>query len=140
VCRLPEKSYTFSEELALEFVKSTYGIPTVALSAFLATGVFAGLKFFSFLTSLTLPDLPGLPDLPSIPTAGAILDKLNVGIVGEEKSKFVGDGLTCLADTPKTFTVLGQTFDDPLRGAKIATCMIRKGWADDVVLQWLRDL
>ena len=137
---MPEKGYTFSEELALEFVKSTYGIPTVALSAFVATGVFAGLKFFSFLTSLTLPDLPGLPDLPSVPTAGTVLDKLNVGIVGEEKTKFVSDGLACLSATPKTITVLGQTFVDPLRGAKIATCMIRKGWADDVVLQWLRDL
>jgi len=137
---LPEKGYTFSEELALEFVKSTYGIPTVALSAFVATGVFAGIKFFSFLTSLTLPDLPGLPDLPSVPAAGTVLDNLNVGIVGEEKTKFVSDGLACLAATPKRITVLGQTFVDPLRGAKIATCMIRKGWADDVVLQWLRDL
>jgi len=134
---LPEKGYTFSEELALEFVKSTYGIPTVALSAFAATGVFAGLKLLSFLNSLTLPDLPDVT-LPT--TAGEVLDKLNVGIVGEEKSKFVKDGLACLAAIPKRITVLGQTFDDPLRGAKIATCMISKGWTDDVVLQWLRNL
>jgi len=137
VFRLPEKEYTFNQQLILETVKSTYGLPTIALGALAATGAFAGLKFLNFLTSLTLPEIP---EIPTIPTTKEILDKLKVGIVGEEKTRFANDGLACALANPKQIIFLGQKFDDPLRATKIATCMIRKGWGDDVVLQWLRNL
>ena len=133
---LPEKDYTYGEQLLLEAVKSTYGIPTVALSALAVTGAFAGMRLASFLSSLTLPtiDIPALPDLPSV------LDTLNVGVAPSEKPKFASDGLACLAAHPKNIDIpiLGS-FPDPLRGAKIAACMVAKGWADDAVLQWLRN-
>jgi len=133
---LPEKDYTYGEQLLLEAVKSTYGIPTVALSALAVTGAFAGIKLATFLSSLSLPtiDIPSLPDLPSA------LDTLNVGITSSEKPKFASDGLACLAAHPRNIDIpiLGS-FPDPLRGGKIAACMIAKGWGDDVVLQWLRD-
>ena len=133
---MPEKEYTYNQQLLLEAVKSTYGIPTVALSALAVTGAFAGIKLATFLSSLSLPtiDIPSLPDLPSA------LDTLNVGITPDEKPKFASDGLACLARFPKNIDIpiLGS-FPDPLRGGKIAACMIAKGWGDDVVLQWLRD-
>ena len=138
---LPEKDYTFNQQLMLELVKSTWGLPTIAISAFVATGAFAGLKLASFLSSLTLPDLPGLPDLPSLPTAKEVLDNLDVGIVGQEQTKFAGDAIACLARHPKTIEIpfVGQV-KDPLRATKIAACMVAKGWADDVILQWLRNI
>jgi len=132
-----EKELTFNQQLVLEAVKSTYGIPTVALGALAATGAFAGLKFINFISSLTLPEIPALP---TVPTTTEILDNLGVGIVGEERSQFGNDGLACLAAYPKQISFLGQKFNDPLRGTKIAACMVRKGWSDDVVLQWLRNL
>jgi len=134
---MPEKEYTFNQQLILEAVKSTYGIPTVALGALAATGAFAGLKFLDFLSTLTLPEIP---ELPTIPTVTEVLDNLGVGIVGEERSQFGNDGLACLAAHPKQVIFLGQKINDPLRMTKVAACMIRKGWADDVVFQWLRDL
>jgi len=134
---MPEKEYTFNQQLILEAVKSTYGIPTVALGALAVTGAFAGLKFLDFVSTLTLPEIP---ELPTIPTVTEILDNLGVGIVGEERSRFGNDGLACLAAHPKKISFLGQKINDPLRATKIAACMIRKGWGDDVVLQWLRDL
>jgi len=134
---LAEKEYTFNQQVILETIKSTYGLPTIALSALAATGVFAGLKFLDFLSAVTLPKLP---KLPSIPTTTDILDKLKVGIVGPEVIRFANDGQACARAYPQQLSFLGQKYDDPLRGAKIAACMVRKGWADDVVLQWLRSL
>ena len=138
---MPEKDYTYNQVLMLELVKSPFGLPTIAISAFAATGIFAGLRLASFVSGLTLPDLPGLPDLPSLPTGKQVLDDLDVGIVGQEQSKFASDGIACLAAHPKTIEVpfVGRV-KDPLRGAKIAACMVAKGWADDVVLQWLRNI
>tara|TARA_Y100000310_G_C19993750_1_gene495287 strand:+ start:35 stop:448 length:414 start_codon:yes stop_codon:yes gene_type:complete len=133
---MPEKDYTYNEQLLLEAVKSTYGIPTVALSALAVTGAFAGMKLATFLSSLSLPtiNIPALPDLPST------LDTLNVGITSAEKPKFASDGLACLAAHPKNIDIpiLGS-FPDPLRGGKIAACMVAKGWGDDAVIQWLRN-
>ena len=133
---MPEKEYTYNQQLLLEAVKSTYGIPTVALSALAVTGAFAGMKLASFLSSLTLPtiDIPALPNLPSV------LDTLNVGVAPSEKPQFASDGLACLAAHPKNIEIpiLGS-YPDPFRGAKIAACMIAKGWGDDAVLQWLRN-
>ena len=131
------KELTFNQQRGLEAVKSTYGIPTAALSILAATGAFAGLKFLNFLSSLTLPEIP---ELPTVPTTTEILDNLDVGIVGEERTRFANDGIACLAAHPKQIIFLGQKINDPLRGTKIAACMVRKGWGDDVVLQWLRDL
>jgi len=134
---MPEKDYTFNQQLILEAVKSTYGIPTVALGALAATGAFAGLKFLDFLTTLTLPEIP---ELPTVPTVTEILDNLGVGIVGEERPRFASDGIACLGAHPKQIIFLGQKINDPLRMTKVAACMVRKGWGGDVVLQWLRDL
>ena len=63
---MPEKEYTYNQQLILEAVKSTYGIPTLALSALAITGAFAGIRLATFLSSLTLPsiDIPALPNLP----------------------------------------------------------------------------
>ena len=131
---MPEKEYTYNQQLILEAVKSTYGIPTMALSALAITGGFAGIKLATFLSSLSLPtiDIPSLPNLPSV------LDTLNVGISPAEEPKFASDGLACLAKFPKNIDIpfLGSV-PDPLRGGKIAACMVAKGWGDDVVLQWL---
>ena len=133
---MPEKDYTYGEQLLLEAVKSTYGIPTVAISALAVTGAFAGIKLATWLASISLPTI-NIPSLPNLPSA---LDTLNVGITPDEKPKFASDGLACLAAHPKNIDIpfLGS-IADPLRGGKIAACMIAKGWGDDVVLQWLRD-
>ena len=48
------------------------------------------------------------------------------------------------ADTQLTPLVIIGTFGvdipDPLRGVKLATCMLRKGWSTDIVGKWAREL
>ena len=36
--------------------------------------------------------------------------------------------------------VFGVDIPDPLRGVKLATCMLRKGWSTDIVGKWAREL
>lgn len=117
------------------------GPPTIALAL---TGGFLGIKLADWVKTLSLPPLPDFPTTADITSAvtGA-LDVAKIGITPTEESAFVNDGVACIAQFPKyppgdfIFTPLGIA--DPLRQTKIATCMIRKGWGDDVVLNWLRE-
>jgi len=132
-----DKEYTYNQELLLAGVKSTYGIPTVAIAGLTLSGAFAGLRLIDWITSLSWPALPSFPSSNDITSA---LDDAQVGIVGDEKIKFVSDARVCLRDNPATFNVFGVDIPDPLRGAKLATCMLRKGWTTDIVGKWAREL
>ena len=134
---LPEKDYTFNQQLLLEAVKSTYGIPSVAIAGLIFSGAFAGLRLIDWITSLSWPTLPSVPTSNNITTA---LNKAKIGIVGDEKIKFASDAAACLRDNPASFTVFGVDIPDPLRGAKLAACMFRKGWSTDIVGKWAREL
>ena len=134
---LPEKDYTYGEQLLLEAVKSTYGIPSVVIGTLIFSGAFAGLRLIDWITSLSWPTLPSAPTSNDISTA---LDKAQIGIVGDEKIKFANDARACLRDNPASFNVFGVDIPDPLRGVKLATCMLRKGWSTDIVGKWAREL
>ena len=117
------------------------GPPTIALAV---TGGFLGIKLADWLQTLTLPALPDFPTTADVTSAvTTALDTAKVGITPAEQSKFISDGTACIAAHPKfppgdcILTPLGIA--DPLRETKIATCMIRKGWGGDVVLNWLRE-
>ena len=134
---MPEKDYSFNQQLILEAVKSTYGIPSVVIGTLIFSGAFAGLRLIDWITSLSWPTLPSAPTSNDITTA---LNKANVGIVGDEKIKFANDARACLRDNPANFNVFGVDIPDPLRGVKLATCMLRKGWSTDIVGKWAREL
>ena len=134
---MPEKDYTFNQQLILEAVKSTYGIPSVMLATLVFSGAFAGLRLIDWITSLSWPTLPSAPTSNDISTA---LNKAQIGIVGDEKIKFANDARACLRDNPANFNVFGVDIPDPLRGVKLATCMLRKGWSTDIVGKWAREL
>ena len=134
---MPEKDYTFNQQLILEAVKSTYGIPSVMLGTLVFSGAFAGLRLIDWITSLSWPTLPSAPTSNDISTA---LNKAQIGIVGDEKIKFANDARACLRDNPANFNVFGVDIPDPLRGVKLATCMLRKGWSTDIVGKWAREL
>ena len=132
---MPEKDYTYGEQLLLEAVKSTYGIPTVALSALAVTGVFAGMRLLDWITGFNLPELPSAPTKADVTR---VLDKYEIGITKTEEPRFLSDGLTCIGAHPVNIKVFGQTIKDPLRGTRILSCMIQKGWGSDVVANWIR--
>ncbi len=134
---MPEKDYTFNQQLILEAVKSTYGIPSVMAAALVFSGAFAGLRLIDWITSLSWPTLPSAPTSNDITSA---LDRAKIGIVGDEKIKFASDAAACLRANPASFNVFGVDIPDPLRGAKLAACMSRKGWSTDTVGQWVREL
>jgi hypothetical protein len=134
---MPEKDYSFNQQLILEAVKSTYGIPSVVIGTLIFSGAFAGLRLIDWITSLSWPTLPSAPTSNDISTA---LDKAQVGIVGDEKIRFANDARACLRDNPANFNVFGVDIPDPLRGVKLATCMLRKGWSTDIVGKWAREL
>ena len=134
---MPEKDYSFNQQLILEAVKSTYGIPSVVIGTLIFSGAFAGLRLIDWITSLSWPTLPSAPTSNDISTA---LDKAQIGIVGDEKIRFANDARACLRDNPANFNVFGVDIPDPLRGVKLATCMLRKGWSTDIVGKWAREL
>jgi len=134
---MPEKDYSFNQQLILEAVKSTYGIPSVMAATLVFSGAFAGLRLIDWITSLSWPSWLSAPTSNDITTA---LDNAKVGIVGDEKIKFVNDARECLRDNPANFNVFGVDIPDPLRGPKLAACMFRKGWSTDVVGKWVREL
>ena len=53
---MPEKSYTYSQQLVLELVKSQYGVPTVGVLIFPLLGLTAA-TIIAPLLALLLPDL-----------------------------------------------------------------------------------
>ena len=117
------------------------GPPTIALAV---TGGFLGIKLADWLQTLTLPALPDFPTTADVTSAvTTALDTAKVGITPAEQSKFISDGTACIAAHPKyppgDFILTPLGIADPLRETKIATCMIRKGWGGDVVLNWLRE-
>ena len=117
------------------------GPPTIALAV---TGGFLGIKIADWLKSFQVPALPDFPTTADITSAvTTALDTAKVGITTAEQSKFISDGTACIAAHPKyppgDFILTPLGIADPLREAKIATCMIRKGWGDDVVWNWLRE-
>ena len=134
---MPEKEYTYNQQLILEAVKSTYGIPSVMAAALVFSGAFAGLRLIDWITSLSWPTLPSFPTSNDISSA---LDSAQIGIVGDEKLKFASDAAACLRANPASVNLFGVDIPDPLRGAKLATCMLRKGWTTDAVGQWVRAL
>jgi len=117
------------------------GPPTIALAV---TGGFLGIKLADWLQTLTLPALPDFPTTADVTSAvTAALDTAKIGVTPAEESAFLKDGIACIAAHPKfppgDFILTPLGIADPLRETKIATCMIRKGWGGDVVLNWLRE-
>ena len=135
---MPEKDYTYNQQLLLEAVKSTYGIPSVMVAGLVFSGAFVGMRIWDWITGLSLPEIK--IDIPTTTDISTALDDAKVGITGTEKTKFLSDGLSCLSAHPVKIKVFGQTIRDPLRSTKVLGCMIQKGWGSDIVAQWLRNV
>ena len=117
------------------------GPPTIALTL---TGGFLGIKLADWLQTLALPALPDFPTTEDVTSAVTdALDAAKIGVTPAEEPAFVSDGVACIAQNPKyppgDFILTPLGIPDPLRESKVATCMIRKGWGGDVVLNWLRE-
>lgn len=135
---MPEKDYTYNQQLILEAVKSTYGIPSLVGAGLVFSGAFVGMRIWDWITGLSLPEIK--VDIPTTADVTTALDEADVGITGTEKTKFVSNANACLSAHPIKITVLGQKIKDPLRATKVLGCMIQKGWGSDVVAQWLRNV
>ena len=64
----------------------------------------------------------------------------DAGVSRAEQSKYETDLIACVRAHPINITILGQTVKDPLRGSKVLTCMVRKGWGADMVIETLTHL
>tara|TARA_Y100000310_G_scaffold145764_1_gene145168 strand:+ start:81 stop:497 length:417 start_codon:yes stop_codon:yes gene_type:complete len=135
---LAEKDYTFNQQLILEAVKSTYGIPSVMAATLVFSGAFVGMRLWDWITGLSLPEIT--IDIPTQSDITTALDDADVGITTSEKTKFLSDANACLSAHPVKIKVFGQTIKDPLRSTKILGCMIQKGWGTDIVAEWIRNV
>ena len=64
----------------------------------------------------------------------------DAGVSRAEQSKYETDLIACVRAHPVNITILGQTVKDPIRGAKVLSCMVRKGWGSDMVIETLTHL
>ena len=93
---MPEKDYTYGEQLLLEAVKSTYGIPTVGL---MVAG-FTGFKFISGKIDWFLKEVDEVKDeiveaAEDLYQDAIFRAKNTVGGVTVPVSKFKSDSLSC---------------------------------------------
>ena len=113
--------------------------PTIAL--FVAGG-FLGLKLLDWINALTLPSLPELPDFPSTADISQELqeDPGYIILLPLDRSRFEQDMVNCAASIPGTIGQAPFVTSNPLRGAQMAACMLKKGWEGDLVFNALRKI
>ena len=141
---MPEKDYTYGEQLLLEAVKSTYGIPTVGL---LAAG-FAGFKFIApkldwFLKGLedvTADIIQGADDLYQ----DAILRGETIRRGAEQTiapvATFKSDSLACYVSSKVKVPALGRVWVPAVSSVQFNVCMGQKGYAGDTVERYFNML
>lgn len=137
---MPEKSYTYGEQLLLETVKSTYGIPTVGL---LAAG-FLGFRYIApkidwFLK--TTQDV--LEDIEETAT-GFYDDAITRGLQfykGVEETvvpvtTFVDDAKACYESSKVSVPIWGRIWIPAVSSVQFNVCMGQKGYAGELVQEY----
>ena len=127
---LPEKDYTYGEQLLLEAVKSTYGIPTVGL---MVAG-FTGFKFISGKVDWFVKEVEEVKD--EIVEAAddlyqdAIFRAKNV-VAGATVpvSTFKSDSLACYESAKVSVPFVGRVWAPFISPNLWTNCMVRKGYA-----------
>jgi len=109
VLHLPEKGYTYSQQLVLEVVKSQYGVPTLGVLIFPLVGLTAA-TIIAPLLALLLPDLS-----PGAKAAVEGLTPLQTFLL------FASPGLTGLYITDK---VLNLEITEKLQGLNIGNRLV----------------
>jgi len=132
---MPEKDYTYGEQLLLEGVKSTYGIPTVGL---LAAG-FAGFKFLAPKVDWFLKS--GEDVLIELEKAAegfyedAILrglKPLKEGVI-VPVTTFTADAKACYESSKINVPVLGRIWVPGVSSTQFYTCMGAKGYLGETI-------
>jgi len=137
---LPEKDYTYGEQLLLEAVKSTYGIPTVGL---LVAG-FAGFKFLAPKVDWFLKESQDVAE--EIVTAAeefyrdAILRGENI-VKGAKQTitpvtTFASDAKACYESSKVNVPFLGRIWIPAISSTQFYTCMGAKGYLGKHIEQY----
>jgi len=137
---MPEKDYTYGEQLLLEAVKSTYGIPTVGL---LVAG-FAGFKFLAPKVDWFLKESQDVAE--EIVTAAeefyrdAILRGENI-VKGAEQTitpvtSFTSDAKACYESSKVNVPFLGRIWVPAVSSTQFYTCMGAKGYLGKQIEQY----
>ena len=135
---LPEKDYTYGEQLLLEAVKSTYGIPTVGL---LAAG-FLGFKFvvpkLEWAFKETTEVVQEISDTASNLYADAIFRaKATRDGVVVPVTTFTTDAKACYESSKINIPFVGRAWVPPLSSNYFAACMAQKGYLGDTIQEFL---
>ena len=133
---MPEKDYTYNQQLLLEGVKSTWGIPTVAFSVIgITTGflVLPALRL-SWETLLATPDQVAaiLDDAAAAATAAV---KAELIAAAKPVVKFQLDVSTCMKGA-----LVGKVWVPVFSDGNFHACMSQKGYAGDIIAGVLTSL
>ena len=119
-------------------------LPTIALVGASLTGaITVGSLAALFLGPIKKEVDEGLAAVGALPgeIKAVVVQTLDdAGVSRAEQSKYETDLIACVRAHPVNITILGQTVKDPIRGAKVLTCMVRKGWGSDMVIETLTHL
>ena len=137
--RLPKKGYTYSEQLLLEAVRSTYGIPTVGL---LAAGFGLGFKFIVPKLEWALKETTEVVEeitntagdlyADAIFRAKATRDGIVVPV-----TTFTSDAKACYESSKINIPFVGRAWVPPLSSNYFAACMAQKGYLGDTIQEFL---
>jgi len=138
---LPEKDYTYGEQLLLEGVKSTYGIPTVGL---LAAG-FTGFQFVSAKFDWFLKEVQEVKDeiiekadelyQDAILRGEKIVNTVTNTVV--PVTTFKSDAEACYESSKINIPFVGRAWVPPLSANYFTLCMGRKGYAGSTIQNFL---
>jgi len=137
---MPEKDYTYGEQLLLEAVKSTYGIPTVGL---LVAG-FAGFKFLAPKVDWFLKESQEVAE--EIVTSAedfyrdAILRGTQIRKGATEAvvpvATFASDAKACYESSKVNVPFLGRVWIPAVSSTQFYTCMGAKGYLGEQIEQY----
>jgi len=141
---LPEKEYTYGEQLLLEAVKSTYGIPTVGL---LVAG-FAGFKFIAPKLDWFLKGLDDVTEDLTQAAENLYQDAILRGETirrGAQKTivpvtTFTSDAKACYESSKITVPFLGRVWLPAVSSVQFNVCMGQKGYAGETVERYFNML
>ena len=131
---MPEKDYTYGEQLLLEAVKSTYGIPTVGL---LAAG-FLGFKFVSAKFDWFLKELDEVKTEIIQAAEGMYADailraKMKIAGATVPISTFTSDATSCYESAKVGVPFVGRVWVPGVSPNLWMICMVKKGYAGDML-------
>ena len=125
-------------------LEEPFALPTLAATVGILAGTITIGSFAAVLwgpaKELVDEGIKAIGDLPGEIKAVVIKSVEDAGISSAETPKFISDATACLKTHPSHVTVLGQKVPDLLRAPKLIVCMTRKGWADDIAIQGLKNL